>query len=190
MAKTRFASVADYISSHPPEARAVLERVRLAIRRAVPGAEEVISYQIPTFKLRGRPVLYFAAWKEHYSIYPAGASMLAAFKELLAGYETSKGTIRFPYSEPVPVRLIAGIAKLRAMATPASERVVTATERKRSTPSNVNARWHLAHKMPKNATDMQRIRWHVTHARHCGCRPIPAGVRALMRAKGVPAPRR
>ena len=92
----------------------VLKRVRSTIRKAMPEAEEVISYQIPAYKLHGRPVLYFAGWKQHYSLYPSTAPVVAAFKDDLAPYEISKGTIRFPLSEPVPVKLIAGIAKLRA----------------------------------------------------------------------------
>ena len=74
----------------------------------------MISYNIPAFKLQSSRVLYFAGWKKHYSIYPASERVVAAFKDELAPYEVSKGTIRFPLSQPVPVALIAGIAKLRA----------------------------------------------------------------------------
>jgi uncharacterized protein YdhG (YjbR/CyaY superfamily) len=88
--------------------------VRSTIRRAVPVAEDVISYQIPAYKLPGGPVLYFAGWQQHYSLYPANAHIVAAFKDDLAPYEVSKGTIRFPLSEPVPVKLIERIAKFRA----------------------------------------------------------------------------
>ena len=115
MAKSNFKSVDDYIASQPAAVRGLLERVRTAIRRAVPGAEEGISYQIPTYKLAGRPVIYFAGWKQHYSLYPATAGVTAAFREALAGYEISKGTILFPLSQAVPVRLIGRIAKFRAM---------------------------------------------------------------------------
>ena len=104
----------EYIASQPRAARAVLQRVRSTIRKAVPKAEEVISYKIPTYKLRGRPVLYFAGWKQHYSLYPCTDRVVAAFKDDLALYEVGKGTIRFPLFEPVPVKLIQGIAKLRA----------------------------------------------------------------------------
>ena len=86
------------------------------MRKALPRAEEVISYQIPAYKLNGRVVIYFAGWKEHYSIYPAQRRLVAAFKTRLAPYEVNnKGTIRFPLSEPVPARLIEAIAKFRAM---------------------------------------------------------------------------
>jgi uncharacterized protein YdhG (YjbR/CyaY superfamily) len=92
----------------------ILGRVRTAIRRALPGAEEVISYKIPACKLHGVTVLYFSGWKQHYSLYPAGARLVAAFKDELAAYRVTKGTIRFPLSQPVPVKLIARIAKFRA----------------------------------------------------------------------------
>ena len=114
MTKTDFKSVDDYIASQPEAVRGLLERVRSTIRKAVPGAEEMISYKIPTYRLHGGPVLYFAGWKQHYSLYPATAHLVAAFKEDLAAYEVRKGTIRFPLSEPVPVKLIERIAKFRA----------------------------------------------------------------------------
>src|SRR6266705_510297 len=114
MAKTDFKSVNQYIASKPKDVRGILKRVRSTIRKAVPAAEEVISYQIPMYKLNGVPVLYFAGWKQHYSLYPAGDALVAAFKDELKGYELSKGTIRFPLSEPVPVNLIERIAKFRA----------------------------------------------------------------------------
>ena len=114
MAKTDFKSVDDYIASQPEAVQKVLALVRKTIRAAVPTADETISYQIPAYKLPGGHVLYFAGWKKHYSLYPAGDRLAAAFREELAAYELSKGTIKFPFSEPVPVRLIGRIAKFRA----------------------------------------------------------------------------
>jgi uncharacterized protein YdhG (YjbR/CyaY superfamily) len=114
MAKIRFKSVGDYIASQPRAVQAVLERVRTIVRKALPGADEVISYQIPTYKLHGRTVIYFAGWSQHYSLYPSSDRLVATFKNELSGYEISKGTIRFPLSEPVPARLIEGIVKFRA----------------------------------------------------------------------------
>ncbi len=114
MAKTDFKSVDEYIATQPEEVQVVLERVRSAIRRALPGAQEAISYQIPTYKLHGSAVLYFAGWKRHYSLYPAGDELVEAFKDDLEPYEVDKGTIRFPLSRPVPVRLIERIARFRA----------------------------------------------------------------------------
>ena len=114
VAKIKFKSVDEYIASQPEAARGLLKRVRSTIRKAVPEAEEMISYQIPAYKLHGRPVLYFAGWKEHYSLYPATDHVVAAFQDALSPYEISKGTIRFPLSEPVPVKLIERIARFRA----------------------------------------------------------------------------
>jgi uncharacterized protein YdhG (YjbR/CyaY superfamily) len=122
---TGFTSVDEYIAAQPKHLRLVLERVRRTIRQAVPGAEESISYQIPTFRLNGRVLIYFAAWKEHYSVYPSNERLVAAFKTDLARYELSKGTIRFPPDEPVPVRLIGGIAKF--LAREAAERATART---------------------------------------------------------------
>ena len=114
MAKTDFKSVDEYIASQPETVRGVLERLRSIILKAMPGVEEVISYKIPTYKLHGRPVLYFAGWRQHYSLYPANDHVVAAFKDDLAPYKISRGTIRFPLSQPVPVKLIERIAKFRA----------------------------------------------------------------------------
>jgi len=113
MAKTDFKSVNEYIASKPSDVRPVLKRLRSIIRKAVPAAEEGISYQIPAYKLDGVPVLYFGGWKQHYSLYPASDALAAAFKDELSRYELSKGTIRFPLSEPIPVDLIERIAKFR-----------------------------------------------------------------------------
>lgn len=95
-------------------ARPVLERVRATIRKALPGATEGISYQIPVYKLDGVMVLYFAGFKHHYSIYPATERVVSAFKDELAGSLHSKATIHFPLVGPIPTRLITRIAKLRA----------------------------------------------------------------------------
>jgi uncharacterized protein YdhG (YjbR/CyaY superfamily) len=127
--KIDFKSVDDYVDSQPAAVRSILERVRNTIRKAVPRAEEVISYKIPTYKLDSGPVLYFAAWKQHYSLYPASQRVVAAFKDELAPYEISKGTIRFPLSQPVPVKLIGRIAKFRAKEVAEREKVKAAAKR-------------------------------------------------------------
>ena len=79
----------------------------------------------------GAAVIYFAGWKRHYSLYPATAHLVAAFQDGLAPYEVSKGTIRFPLSAPVPVKLIEGIAKFRAKEVAAREKAKAAAPRKR-----------------------------------------------------------
>ena len=114
MAKTHFQSVDDYIALQPEAVRGLLERVRSTIRKAVPEAEESISYQIPTYKLPGGPLIYFAGWKKHYSLYPVSAQLIGALGEDLGAREVEKGTIRFPLDEPVPVKLITRIVKYRA----------------------------------------------------------------------------
>src|SRR5579864_675953 len=114
MTKPDFESVDEYIASQPEAVQGILKRVRSAIRKAVPGAEELISYKIPAYELNGDPMLYFAAWKQHYSLYPATDPVLAAFKDDLAPYQVVKRTIRFRFSQPAPVKLIERIAKFRA----------------------------------------------------------------------------
>jgi uncharacterized protein YdhG (YjbR/CyaY superfamily) len=114
MEKARASTIDEYIAMQPAAAQIVLGRVRGAIAKAVPDAEECISYQIPAFKLHGRVLLYFAGWKEHYSVYPASDEMVAAFDGELDAYRVSKGTLRFPLSDPVPTKLIGRIAKFRA----------------------------------------------------------------------------
>jgi uncharacterized protein YdhG (YjbR/CyaY superfamily) len=107
MGKTDFKTVDEYIASQPEAVQGILSRVRSTIRKALPGSQEVISYRMPTYTLYGARLLYFAVWKQHYSIY-------AATEDELAPYEVDKGTIRFPLCEPVPVKLIGRIAIFRA----------------------------------------------------------------------------
>lgn len=114
MAGTNFKSVDDYIAAQPEAVQDVLRRVRSAIRKAAPGASEVISYKMPAYMLDGHRLLYFAVWKQHYSIYAATKQVVAAFQTELAAYKIDKGTIRFPLSEPVPVKLIERITRFRA----------------------------------------------------------------------------
>jgi uncharacterized protein YdhG (YjbR/CyaY superfamily) len=109
-----FKSVEEYMASHPVAVRGTLELVRGAILKALPGADEVISYRMPTYKIDGELVLHFAGWKQHYSLYPVGERLITAFKDELARYKVEKSTLRFPLSEPVPVKLIERIAKFRA----------------------------------------------------------------------------
>jgi uncharacterized protein YdhG (YjbR/CyaY superfamily) len=120
MARTNLKSVDEYIAAQPAHVQKALRQVRTAIRKAVPDAEEAISYQIPVFKRNGSYVIYFAGWKQHYSLYPANARLVAKFKRQLSTYEISKGTIRFPLSEPVPAKLISAIAKF--LSTEAADR--------------------------------------------------------------------
>jgi uncharacterized protein YdhG (YjbR/CyaY superfamily) len=113
MSKIDFQSVDEYIASKPDAAAATLEHVRSTIRKALPKAEEAISYKMPAYRQYGEVILYFAGWKEHYSLYPVGPRLVAAFKDDLESCRVDKGTIRFPLSAPVPRKLIADIAKFR-----------------------------------------------------------------------------
>jgi uncharacterized protein YdhG (YjbR/CyaY superfamily) len=110
----KFENVEDYLAAQPAEVREKLSLVRDAIKRAAPDAQEVISYQIPAFRISGRVFIFFAGWKNHYSLYPVGEALLEAFGAELARYEISKGTIRFPLAEAVPDDLIFRIAKFKA----------------------------------------------------------------------------
>src|SRR4029077_17272368 len=121
---TEYASIAGYIAAQPKAVQGALKRVRSAIRKAIPQAEESLSYKIPTYKIDGRVVIYFAGWAKHYALYPSGPKAIARFKKQLAPYQVSKGTIRFPLSEEVPVKLIAAIAKFRAGEAAARTRAV------------------------------------------------------------------
>jgi uncharacterized protein YdhG (YjbR/CyaY superfamily) len=113
MAKTGFRSIDEYIGTFPKEVQVTLETVRRTIQNAVPEAEELISYQIPAFKFHGR-LLYFAAFKDHYSLFGPLSGVRKAFQKELSRYEGAKGTIRFPLDEPVAVRLIREIAMYKA----------------------------------------------------------------------------
>jgi uncharacterized protein YdhG (YjbR/CyaY superfamily) len=107
-------SVDEYIATQPEAVRPMLEQVRAAIRSAVPEAVEGIGYRMPGYKLQGKPMLYFAGFKEHYSLFAASGTFFAALEEELRGYDLRKGTVHFPLTKPVPVKLISRIAKLRA----------------------------------------------------------------------------
>lgn len=114
MAKTAFKSVDQYLASLPEPSRGAVKRVRAIVRKAIPSGQEGISYQIPTVRVGGAAAVYFAGWKQHYSLYPASAALVAAFAEDLEPFEVSKGTIRFPLARPVPAGLIARLVKFMA----------------------------------------------------------------------------
>jgi uncharacterized protein YdhG (YjbR/CyaY superfamily) len=113
MKKFDVTTVDEYIADQPKPLQPTLRRVRAIIRKAAPAADESISYRMPTYKLHGRPVIYLAAWKEHYSLYPSNDRLVASLKGQLTPYIAGKGTLRFAFAEPVPVKLIEAIVKMR-----------------------------------------------------------------------------
>jgi uncharacterized protein YdhG (YjbR/CyaY superfamily) len=135
MARAAYESVDEYLAAQPRPARQVLERVRAAIRKALPGAVDRISYGIPMYALDGRMVLYFAGFRHHWSIYPATPRVVGALRDELAGRVHSKATLRFSYDEAVPTRLVARIAKLRAAEVADREVAVAGPTRGRPRPS-------------------------------------------------------
>jgi uncharacterized protein YdhG (YjbR/CyaY superfamily) len=106
-------SVDEYLARVPQPARSTLKKVRAAIRSALPHeATEAISYQIPAFKYKGRPLVWFAAFSNHCSLFPT-ASLIAAFKNQLKAFQVSKGTIQFPVDKPLPAALLKKMVKMR-----------------------------------------------------------------------------
>lgn len=110
MAK-KFETVDDYIASLPADVQAILEEVRRAIRKAAPGAEETISYQMPTFKLNGKYLVYFGGWKHHVGLYPI-PGLDDGIERQLSEYRAAKDTLRFPLREPVPFELVERVVRL------------------------------------------------------------------------------
>ena len=102
----------EYIAGFPGDVQKILEKIRRTIRKAAPDAEETISYQIPTFTLKGRYLVYFAAYKKHIGLYPAPRGS-EKFKQELSAYEGGKGTVRFPLDKPIPFDLISRIVMFR-----------------------------------------------------------------------------
>lgn len=107
------ATIDAYIAAAPEAVRGVLEQVRSTIHEAVPDAVEAIRYRMPTFTLGGRNLVHFAAFRRHLGFYPI-PSGIEAFREELAPYKQGKGSVQFPLDEPMPLELIARIARFRA----------------------------------------------------------------------------
>jgi uncharacterized protein YdhG (YjbR/CyaY superfamily) len=104
-------TIDEYIAGFPPEVQVILQKIRLTIRKAAPGAEETISYQMPTFAQHGN-LVHFAAFKNHIGFYPV-PSGIEQFKQELAVYQQGKGSVQFPLDQPIPYTLISKIVKFR-----------------------------------------------------------------------------
>jgi len=111
MEKTRFQTVDEYIKAQPVAARPALKLLRQTVNKAAPDAEEVISYNMPALKFHG-VLLYYAAHTSHIGLYAMPGAIIA-FKEKISKYVTAKATIQFPYTEPLPVKLITDVVKFR-----------------------------------------------------------------------------
>ncbi len=104
-------TIDEYISMFPDNVQNILEKLRQTIKESAPGAEEAISYQIPTFKLNGN-LVHFAAFKNHIGFYPT-SSGIEAFKKELSQYKGAKGSVQFPIDKPIPFDLVRKIVKYR-----------------------------------------------------------------------------
>ena len=109
--KTGFDSIDEYIATFPSEIQKILEEIRATIKAAAPEAEEKISYQMPTFTLKGN-LVHFAAFKKHIGFYPVPTG-IEKFKKELSVYQGSKGSVQFPLDQPIPYNLIGKIVKFR-----------------------------------------------------------------------------
>jgi len=107
------AQIEKYLARMPPETRRDVQTIRAAIRAAAPRATEVFSYGIPGFRFDDRPLVWYAGWKEHTSLYPLTAGMRRAHADELARYEQSKGTVRFPRTAKLPTALVKRLVKAR-----------------------------------------------------------------------------
>jgi uncharacterized protein YdhG (YjbR/CyaY superfamily) len=110
---TKFKTFDEYISALPPKVKKLMKDLRKAIKQAAPEAEEIISYNMPAFKIYGRILVYFAAHTKHVGFYPGNQVVNEIFKENLISYETSKGTVKFPFEKPILVSLVKKIVQFR-----------------------------------------------------------------------------
>ena len=109
MSTPKAKDIDEYIAGFPPEVQLMLEELRATIKKAASEAQETISYQMPAFAFHGI-LVYFAAYKNHIGFYPTGSG-IEHFKNEVSAYETSKGTVRFPLDQPIPLDLISKIVK-------------------------------------------------------------------------------
>ncbi|MEO8394411.1 MAG: DUF1801 domain-containing protein [Chloroflexota bacterium] len=108
----KFKTIDDYTASYPPNVQAILQTLRRTIMEEAPQAQETIKYGMPTFVFHGN-LVYFGAWKHHIGFYPITGSMEESIEELSAYKTSGKGTIQFPFSQPLPLALIRTIVQFR-----------------------------------------------------------------------------
>jgi uncharacterized protein YdhG (YjbR/CyaY superfamily) len=124
-------TIDEYLAGLSEDKRGALERLRMTIRAAAPRAEEYISYQLPAFRLDGKPLVAFGATAKHCAFYPMTGTTVEAHKEELKGYDTSKGTIRFQADHPLPATLVRKLVKARIAENAAQRRAAEGAARRR-----------------------------------------------------------
>ena len=111
--------VDEFLAQLPPDMQAVLQQLRETIRRAAPNAEERVGYGVPAFYYKKRPLVSYAAGKNHCSFYVQSPAVMEAHRSELAGYDTAKGTVRFQADAPLPASLVETLVKARMAETDA-----------------------------------------------------------------------
>ena len=119
--KAKYQTVDEYIKAFPKDVQSVLKKMRQTIKEAAPGAIETISYQIPTFKLNGKGLVYFAAFQSHIGFYPIHAGV-ESFEKELSQYKQGKGSVQFPLDRPIPYDLVKKITRYRVEETAGKKR--------------------------------------------------------------------
>jgi len=115
-------SVEDYLAALPDERRSAVQELRRTIRAAAPEATELISYQMPAFRSHGQFLVSYAAFKNHYSLFPASEAVVTGLGEELTPHLSGKGTIRFRADDPIPSALVTKIVKIRFAENAAAKR--------------------------------------------------------------------
>jgi uncharacterized protein YdhG (YjbR/CyaY superfamily) len=106
-------TIDEYLAAFSDEKRAALQKLRKTVKAAVPKAEECISYGLAAFRLEGKPLVAFGASANHCAFYPMSSTTVAAYRDELKDYDTSKGTIRFTADRPLPATLVRKLVKAR-----------------------------------------------------------------------------